>query len=155
VLRFGKQRLREFECRKSTSQSATLSTPQVKMSLRDYAAYASVQHDEEPLYIFDPTFGESAPPLLVDYTVPPLFGEDFLELLGEELRPPFRWLVLGPPRSGAAWHVDPSLTSAWNALLTGKKRWAFYPPGQVPPGVTLRVSRAESDWLRLGNKSKV
>lgn len=110
------------------------------MTLRDYAAYTQVQHDEEPLYIFDPTYGETAPPLLRDYSVPPLFGDDFLELLEGELKPPFRWLVLGPPRSGAAWHVDPNLTSAWNALVRGKKRWALYPPGRVPPGVTLRVS---------------
>ncbi|GAQ84534.1 Phosphatidylserine-specific receptor PtdSerR [Klebsormidium nitens] len=117
----------------------------VKMTLRDYAAYTRVQHDEEPLYIFDPTYGETAPPLLSDYSVPPLFGDDFLELLEGELKPPFRWLVLGPPRSGAAWHVDPNLTSAWNALVRGKKRWALYPPGRVPPGVTLRVSEDDGD----------
>jgi hypothetical protein len=32
---------------------------------------------------------------------------------------PFRWLVVGPARSGASWHVDPSATSAWNTLLSG------------------------------------
>lgn len=34
-------------------------------------------------------------------------------------RPNRRWLVLGPARSGASWHVDPSATSAWNTLLAG------------------------------------
>ena len=33
---------------------------------------------------------------------------------------------------------DPNHTSAWNALLQGRKRWILYPPTQPPPGV--RVS---------------
>lgn len=67
-------------------------------------------------------FGEIAPGLLKDYTVPCLFQEDFFEVLDGEQRPPFRWLIVGPERSGASWHVDPALTSAWNTLLCGRKR---------------------------------
>ena len=52
----------------------------------------------------------------------------------ESERPAFRWLVIGPQKSGASWHQDPMGTSAWNALLRGKKRWAMYPPTHEPPG---------------------
>ncbi|CAM6089280.1 unnamed protein product [Calypogeia fissa] len=111
----------------------------VPMKLKDFARYMDLQHDEEPLYIFDPQFGETVPELLDDYKVPTLFSDDLLSVLSDCERPPYRWLVLGPARSGASWHVDPSLTSAWNSLLSGRKRWALYPPGKVPPGVTLDI----------------
>lgn len=52
------------------------------------------------------------------------------------LRPDFRWLVIGPQRTGAPWHTDPARTSAWNTLVKGRKRWAIYPPDSPPPGVT-------------------
>lgn len=51
------------------------------------------------------------------------------------IRPDFRWIVIGPERTGAPWHQDPARTSAWNSLVKGRKRWAIYPPDMPPPGV--------------------
>ena len=39
------------------------------------------------------------------------------------------WLI-GPPRSGTAFHAH---TEAWTALAHGRKRWLFYPPTSSPP----------------------
>lgn len=117
----------------------------VTMKLKNYVSYMTVQHDEDPLYIFDPMFGNVAPDLLKDYNVPHLFQEDLFDVLDNSQRPPFRWLVLGPAHSGAPWHVDPALTSAWNTLLQGRKRWALYPPCKVPPGVTVHVNEEDGD----------
>ncbi|KAL0878283.1 hypothetical protein Bca101_027989 [Brassica carinata] len=103
------------------------------------------ERDEDPLYVFDDRFGEAAPELLKDYSVPYLFQEDWFEILDKENRPPYRWLIVGPERSGASWHVDPALTSAWNTLLCGRKRWALYPPGKVPLGVTVHVNEDDGD----------
>uniref|UniRef100_A0A0E0KEJ4 JmjC domain-containing protein n=1 Tax=Oryza punctata TaxID=4537 RepID=A0A0E0KEJ4_ORYPU len=121
------------------------SPQKIKMKLKDYVSYMELQHDEDPLYIFDDKFGESAPTLLEDYSVPHLFQEDFFEIMDYDQRPAFRWLIIGPERSGASWHVDPGLTSAWNTLLCGRKRWAMYPPGRVPGGVTVHVSDEDGD----------
>ncbi|KAJ6852279.1 F-box protein isoform X1 [Iris pallida] len=121
------------------------SSKKITMSFKDYVSYMEIQHDEDPLYIFDDKFGDVAPPLLEDYSVPHLFQEDFFDVLDPDQRPPFRWLIIGPERSGASWHVDPSLTSAWNTLLYGRKRWALYPPGRVPAGVTVHVNEEDGD----------
>ncbi|KAJ3290641.1 hypothetical protein HK104_006629 [Borealophlyctis nickersoniae] len=107
----------------------------VDMSFSSYVEYMRIQNDEAPLYVFDGGFGEKAPEMLTDYSVSHIFEEDILSLLPE--RPSFRWLVIGPARSGASWHVDPLGTSAWNTLLSGRKRWALYPPDALPPGVTV------------------
>ncbi|GMH39012.1 hypothetical protein BSKO_06910 [Bryopsis sp. KO-2023] len=106
----------------------------VKMELKNFLRYMEVQHDENPLYLFDGEFGESCPEMLQDYRVPSIFPEDFFNKLATS-RPPYRWVLIGPPRSGSIWHIDPTATSAWNSLISGRKRWALYPPGTVPPGV--------------------
>ena len=54
--------------------------------------------------------------------------------------PARRWLVAGPARSGASWHVDPSATSAWNTLLAGARVWL----GGSAPG--LAVCAASASW---------
>nr|XP_043615295.1 F-box protein At1g78280 [Erigeron canadensis] len=121
------------------------SANKISMKLEDYVSYIQQQHDEDPLYIFDDKFGEVAPDLLKDYSVPHLFPDDYFDVLDSDQRPPFRWLIIGPERSGASWHVDPALTSAWNTLLCGRKRWALYPPGRVPLGVTVHVNDEDGD----------
>lgn len=54
--------------------------------------------------------------------MPHIFQEDYFDVLDIDQRPPYRWFIIGPERSGASWHVDPGLTSAWNTLLYGRKR---------------------------------
>ena len=106
----------------------------LRCKLADYSRYCLWQHDEVPLYVFDAKFATIHEPLRALYDIPVQFEHDMFSHLGS-MRPSYRWLVMGPARCGAPWHIDPIGTSAWNGLVCGRKRWAMYPPGHIPPGV--------------------
>jgi histone arginine demethylase JMJD6 len=58
-----------------------------------------------------------------NYTIPIYFKDDLLSLINDKAKPAYKWILLGPKRSGSGIHIDPFKTSAWNILFSGKKRW--------------------------------
>lgn len=65
-----------------------------------------------------------------DYEVPAAF-QCWTERLPTEQNPELRWLYIGPAGSGKPLHRDVMHTAAWNAVVSGKKRWRFYEPAQA------------------------
>ena len=85
--------------------------------------------------MFDKEFGKKAPQLLRDYSVAKYFDDDLFALLDDDVRPDFRWLLIGAAKSGSTFHKDPNNTSAFNAIISGQKKWILLPPQRRPPGV--------------------
>lgn len=108
--------------------------------------------DDSPLGIYDSEFANDDSPatniLKHEYTVPSCFSHDLFHLSEKEEnntldqdddddfddendyaeRPPWRWILIGPARSGTGMHIDPLYTNAWVTLLQGQKRWMLFPP---------------------------
>ena len=108
----------------------------IKIKLKHFLKYLHDNADDSPLYIFDSGFDEDkhADRILKDYRVPTYFRDDLFGLVSERRRPPYRWWLVGPERSGTCVHIDPLATSAWNTLIQGQKRWVLFPP-HVPKDV--------------------
>jgi len=102
----------------------------IRLKLKHFLKYLHKNRDDSPLYVFHSSFDEDriARRLLSDYRVPTYFNEDLFQLVGERRRPPHRWFLIGPRRSGTCVHIDPLATSAWNTLIHGTKRWVIFPP---------------------------
>ncbi len=95
----------------------------LRVEFKHFLEYLVSQRDDSPLYLFESSFHKRgrAPELLDMYEVPKFFREDLLPIVGEKARPPYRWLLMGPRRSGTTLHLDPLMTSAWNTSLQGHK----------------------------------
>eukprot|EP00055_Hartaetosiga_balthica_P014625 m.81122 g.81122 ORF g.81122 m.81122 type:complete len:485 (+) comp8642_c1_seq7:95-1549(+) len=112
----------------------TLKAGDVNVCLSDFDTYMHHHEDQRPLYIFDKKYHKKIPELKNAHTAPSFLPDDVFKYCGET-RPSNRWVIVGPAKSGSAWHIDPNSTTAWNALIEGQKRWIMTPPNQPPPGV--------------------
>ena len=103
---------------------------EVWVPFADFADYAQTQRHDGPLYVFNDEWGGAAEALLADY-VPPEWAGNLRAHTPAHPRPPYRWLLVGPRRSGSTVHVDPLGTSAWNAVVSGEKLWTLWEPSDA------------------------
>jgi hypothetical protein len=99
------------------------------------AEYFSTVHElagtQDGWYLSDWKIVGEIATLRQDYQVPSAF-KCWTERLPVEQNPELRWLYIGPAGSGKPLHRDVMTTAAWNAVISGQKRWRFYSVDQAP-----------------------
>ncbi|KRX11217.1 hypothetical protein PPERSA_07742 [Pseudocohnilembus persalinus] len=108
----------------------------LKIRFKYYLEYLVYNKDDSPLYLFESSIEDNkdARPMIKYYDVPKFFTEDFFQYVGESKRPPYRWCLLGPERSGTTIHLDPLNTDAWNTSFQGYKKWVLF-PNEIPKAI--------------------
>ena len=138
------ERFGSYEWRFSDTHGAT-------MTLSTYHKYVNSiegQTDDAPLAVYDSQLDNDDRIVVVqeDYNVPHCFNApDLFECLDDKrldggydaARPPYRWILMGPARSGTGLHIDPLGTHAWVSLIEGLKRWVLFPYGTDPKSIGL------------------
>lgn len=96
-----------------------------EVKLADYVQ-AVEDGDTKGDYLTSWCFRTDCPELLEDFEIPEYFRDDWLEEIPE--KNDMLWLFLGAKGSGMGLHQDLGHTAAWNAQVTGAKRWALIAP---------------------------
>ena len=153
--------LSAFASRLGNPADVVLDCGSYSMSLSDFQNYLNSEMsklDESPIFVFDTKKFSTNSVWQSDYTPIPLFGKDLFDLLDPPHRPDNKWILIGGPGASSKWHVDPNSTNAWNAVISGEKKWILVPPHSGPPpgvqvssdGFAVRQPLTLTDWLDSG-----
>lgn len=96
-------------------------------TVAEYMEYLVTAQEPDPYYLRNWEIHLSHPELKDDYFVPDYF-ESWHDYMPDAYRPKLSWFYIGPANSCSLMHLDPIDTSAWNAVISGKKHWLFFPP---------------------------
>jgi hypothetical protein len=99
------------------------SRERVQNRLSDY--FDLPARDRATWYLVDWDFRRRCPDLLFDFSIPAHFAIDWLEHVPPRQRPDLMWVYIGHAGTYGPAHVDNFGSSAWLAVVQGRKRVAF------------------------------
>lgn len=137
-------------------ETTSCSNGRIKIfTLSDYFKYYIENPvDQHFYYLKNWVFEKDAPALLNDYSIPTFF-KCWTEKMPAESRPKLRWLYIGPKGSSSQLHIDIVKSSAWNAVISGKKMWHFYSPDQIASLYNLRIDSFNPDFDKFPRLAEI
>lgn len=121
----------DFPVRKFEVPGLGINPSKKMMKVRDYIKYwSSIDKDvpEEILYFANWLYEKDAASLNEDFELPRIFTNDLMDLLPKNLQYPRRWLFFGHQHCNTPAHVDTLFTSAWLAMIAGRKKVRMVAP---------------------------
>ena len=85
---------------------------------------------ENKEYLFDWSLLLHAPELSEDFTVPELMCDNYLKLTDSSCMYHSSWpsLFIAGAGTNSGLHIDAFSSHFWMFLISGEKKWTFYPP---------------------------
>lgn len=106
-----------------------LNTEDKHFSLSEYISYAKNSDDDNPYY-FKSQFHRTTS-LYKDYNQPILYPCWYSQISLQKRKYELSWIYVGAKGTFSEMHLDIWNSSAWNALISGKKLWVFYTKKQI------------------------
>ncbi len=97
-------------------------------TLGEYIDYLKVEGQEENPWYCTWSFMENCKEIYEDYNSIEIFKDNWIDYIPRGEMNDCKWLFIGPKGSGTPLHLDFAMTSAWNAVITGRKKWIFFSP---------------------------
>jgi histone arginine demethylase JMJD6 len=119
-------------------------------TIADYVDYMTTTDDESPFYLRNTQF-HLGTELKDDYQVPEYFDCWYANSTQGKARYALSWIFMGAANTFSKLHLDIWDSSAWNAVLSGKKLWVFYDESQAEYLYDGQVNPFEPDFEKFPN----
>ncbi|AST93574.1 hypothetical protein BC6307_21040 [Sutcliffiella cohnii] len=95
----------------------------------EYIIYMNRDNESDPWYASNLNDKEIIDGVMEHIDLPKTF-DNWLDALPDEVKPYWLWVFLGPSASSTKLHIDVMMSSAWNLLYSGLKKWKFLSPSE-------------------------
>lgn len=113
---------------------ALVNGPTVKLS--SWIAQVVNHTANESYHVFDWSLPSGCPEVVDNFIVPKYFSSDFFMRVAANRSGMFRrsWpsLFISPKNSSSQLHIDNMGTNFWMYVISGRKKWRFFPKGDIP-----------------------
>ena len=125
---FFKQRFGDVIGRAERTQNGLKESKE--FTIESYIDYMTSTEDESPFYLRNTQF-HLGTELSYDYQIPAYFDCWYAHNTKGNNKYALSWIFMGAANTFSKLHLDIWDSSAWNAVLSGKKLWVFYDPSQA------------------------
>ncbi|CCQ94814.1 putative Transcription factor jumonji [[Clostridium] ultunense Esp] len=128
--------------------------------IKDFVEYMERCDESNPWYITNWMFRDQFPELANGILLPKVLSSWF-DFLPKEIELNWLWMFIGPTGSFTPLHIDVMMSSAWNALFSGTKKWRFLSPklsihsGLVPKELTQEFTNEEYEFTCIQHPGDV